>query len=358
MKNKTPLLRFLLLLQVFFCLLGTLTGCYREEEPLTVTVRELTWATSTPLPKAAEFVSDLPAGATVRYAEQYTFSAVGSYDLELIVTEESGRESRHAVKFNLVIDQTPPTIVGLVDRSVYLGGTVSYLNGVTVTDNCDGETSLAVDTSAVDLKTEGVYPVRYTATDAAGNQTTVRVSVSVYQNDITEEMLWEKLDPVIDQIITKSMTTEQKARAVHEYVYDHVNYVSTSDKSGWVRGAYEGLTTGRGDCYTYFALSKAFFERLDIENRDLQRIQSAVALVDERHFWNYINIGSSESPIWYHFDACRIKDQSYPWGCLMTDAQLAAFSADRVQNGVRNYFYAFDKELCPPSATTVLTPVN
>ncbi len=344
----------LLLVALFFT--GLFPACAREAEP--IRTRDLTWAVSTPLPEAEDFAVELPEGYRVRYAEDYTYSELREYRLELIVTDPEGREVRQKVKLELVLDKTPPTIHGLRDLLVSKGGSVSYLTGVSATDNCHGKVTLSVDTSEVDLRAEGVYPVRYTATDAAGNSTTVRMSVAVYRDNITEEMLWERLDPVINRIITKSMTVEEQARAVYEYVYYHIDYVSTSDKSSWVRAAYEGLRDGEGDCYTYFALSKAFFERLGIENRDVQRTQSAAAAVDERHFWNFVNIGSAQNPRWYHFDACRIRDNPAPWGCLMTDAQLAEYSAGKVQNGVSDYFYAYDRSSIPKSADTVITPIS
>ncbi len=323
-----------------------------------VEVRDLTWGASGPLPEAADFVVDLPDGYSARYAEEYTYSALGTYEIDIIISDALGFQTRKTVNLHLIVDKTPPVLHGLKDLLVTAGGSVSYLSGVTATDDCGGEISISVDTAEVDLKTVGVYPVYYTATDAAGNRTTVRMSVSVYREEITEEMLRQKLDAVIEEKHLNSLSREEQVREIYEYVYFKVSYAPTSDKSSWVRAAYEGITTGRGDCYTYFALSKAFFERLGIENRDVARMQSAVAQVDERHFWNFVNIGTSESPRWYHFDACPIKDNPYPWGCLMTDAQLAAYNAEKVKNGVSHYFYAYDKTTIPVSATETITRIN
>ncbi len=317
-----------------------------------VQFRNLTWAVSTTLPQAEEFVVNLPEGYSVRFAQKYTFNQIKEYTLELILTDERGKESTHTVKLNLIVDEEAPTVTGLKDLSVVLGRGVSYLSGVKATDNCDGAVTLTVDSSKVNLREVGVYPVYYTATDAAGNTVTYPLHVTVYEPQVTEEMLWAELDPVIDRIISNGMTTIQKIEAIYDYVYDNVAYVSTADKSDWVHAAYEGLTRHRGDCYTYFALSKAFFERLGIENMDLQRDATVVVLVNERHFWNLVNIGTAENPRWYHFDACHLKDLPKSWGLLMTDAQLAWYTEEKVSaNGVGNYFYAFDSTRYPATPT-------
>jgi hypothetical protein len=200
--------------------------------------------------------------------------------------------------------------------------------------------------------TEGVYPVTYTATDAAGNSSTVEISVYVSRERVTLDDLFAMLDPIIASRIPTSGSAEMQAREVYTYVYNHIDYDSYSDKSDWVRAAYEGLRTGKGDCYTYFALSKAFFERLGIQNMNIQRTSG---IVDERHYWNFINIGTADSPRWYHFDACRLSGIQHS-GCLLTDLQVDAYTRQRVdENGIKNYFYAYNRSDYPKSADQIIT---
>ena len=68
-----------------------------------------------------------------------------------------------------------------------------------------------------------------------------------------------------------------------------------SDKSDWKTGAYTGLTAGRGDCFTYYAVSRALLTALGIDNLAVERVGG-----ETRHFWNLVNCGDG----WYHFDAC------------------------------------------------------
>ena len=154
------------------------------------------------------------------------------------------------------------------------------------------------------------------------------------------------------------MNTQQKLRAIYDYVYDNIAYVSTSDKSSWVRAAYNGLVNRNGDCFTYFALAKAMMERVGIENMDIQRSPEVVAMVDERHYWSLVNIGTESTPQWYHFDACHLNDITRPWGFLMTDAQLLQYS-DRRENadGISGYFYAYNTAAYPQTATEIITHV-
>lgn len=332
-----------------------LPSCGETEAP-EIVIKDLVWPVSVALPTAEQFVASVPKGCTVTLAEKYDFSSLGSYLIDLILTDEKGREFTYTASLTLVHDTTPPTIEGLRDLVAYIGSGVSYLSGVRAVDECDAGATVTVDTKDVNLKEVGVYDVIYRAVDAAGNITEVRRTISVYEEEITLEMLNARLDPILADIINENMSKKQKLRAIYDYVYENVAYVSTSDKSSWVRAAYNGLTNRAGDCFTYFALSKALMERLGIENMDVERLPELANAVDERHYWNFVNIGTAAEPQWYHFDACRIKDISRPWGFLMTDDQLIEYSNSRSNaDGISGYFYAFDRAKYPASSTEIIT---
>lgn len=338
-------------------MLGAVFCACREDEPEasgSLQWRNLTWAVGAPLPEAKDFLQTIPEGYSVRFAEQYAFDALGDHSITVITTDPDGKEFRQSLRLTLIEDTQAPVIVGAKDLSVCVGDGISYRTGVSVSDNCDTPVTLTVDSSAVDSNQEGSYPVTYTATDGARNVTEITVTVYVYREAVTKEMLWGLIDPVIAQNIPTSGSRELKARAIYNYVYSNIAYSDTSDKNDWVRAAYEGQRTGKGDCFTYFALSKAFFERLGMDNMDIHRTEG---LVTERHYWNLVNIGSTEAPRWYHFDACRIRGESPSLGCLMTDAQLDAYSAQKTDaSGVSNYFYAYNRAAYPATDVTVITP--
>ena len=332
-----------------------LPSCKTAEAPELET-KHLVWPVAVPLPTAEQFVSGIPEGYTLTLAEKYNVSSLGTYSVPLLLTDTKGKTFSYTATLTLVNDITPPSIIGVHDLIAYIGRGVSYLSGVTATDDCDAGVTLVVDTKAVNLKAVGIYDVVYRATDAAGNVTEVACKLSVYEEEITEEMLNAVLDPILDSIITENMTVTQQLRAIYDYVYENISYSSTSDKSSWVRAAYNGLMNRNGDCFTYFALSKAMMERLGIQNMDVQRDSTIAAMVNERHYWSLVNIGSEDAPQWYHFDSCRINDLSRPWGFLMTDNQLIQYSEKREKDGISGYFYAYDKAGYPSTSTQIITP--
>lgn len=344
MKRKILILLSFMLCLMFFSSCG---GNDLEE----IEWQSLTWGVGAALPEASEFAVDLPQGITVSYAKEYSFSKTGMYQLDLIARDADGKELQVTVGFHLVIDSEKPTITGIGDLVTYVGEGISYKNCVSVRDNCGGKVVLEVDSTAVDLRKAGEYPVIYRATDAAGNVNTVTVTLYVYEERVTEAELYQLLDPIISQKISVGASKEQQVREVYFYVHNQIEYVSSSDKNGWVRAAYDGLRTGKGDCYTYYALSKAFFERLGIQNMGIQR---TVGIVDERHYWNYVNIGTESAPRWYHYDATRIRGATHD-GYLLTNAQLMTIHASRVdENGVGYYFYAYDATQYPEADTVVV----
>jgi len=333
-------------------LCAVLCACNQPMERSEIVFCEQTYAVGSKLPAAEDFLESLPKGWTVRFAQDYQFDSLGEYTLSLILTDPKGFESEHEVHFFLVLDEEPPRILGVSDRSALVGSGISYRSGVTVEDNCAGKVTLTVDSSQVDPKQVGEYPVYYIATDAAGNQTVVEARVYFYAEEIGEEALYAEIDRIIAQEIPKELSKEEQVRLVYEYVYSRTAYSESSNKSDWIAAAYDGLRTGAGDCFTYFALSKAFFVRLGIDNMDIQR---TTGIVDERHYWNLVNIGTKEEPRWYHYDATRLSGVQHS-GCLLTDLQVQAYTRQRVDKlGQGNYFYVYDTEHYPKSAEKIIT---
>lgn len=341
-----PVLAFLL-----FCLF---VSCAESAPDLTLIPRVGAVGVPESFPAPEDFFSSVPEGASVRFADGTNLSALGETKVTLILTTKAGKEYAYQSTFTLVWDNDPPLIAGVSDLSTGVGEGVAYRSGIVVTDDVDPAPVLSVDSSRVDLSRAGSYPVTYTATDFAGNKSSVTVTLHVYRELVTKEMVTNLLDKKLAPVIGVGMTTEEKVRVVYQFVYQSVAYENKSDKSDWVRAAYYGLTTGYGDCFTYFSLSKACFEYLGIENLDIQR---TVGLVPERHYWNLVNLGGGE---WYHFDACHLLDKQQPWGCLLTDAQLESYSKNRAyeDTGIKGYFYAFDGSAYPKRAEKIITEVH
>lgn len=235
---------------------------------------------------------------------------------------------------NLVKDTTPPVIIGAIDQTVYVGDTISYKKGVEVRDDMDEEVELEIDNSQVNLQKPGEYKTYYIATDASGNITKEEVKITVLEKDsnsVEEEELYTIVDGILDEIIEPSMTDRDKAWSIYQWVVHNISYSGRSDKSDWITGAHIGFTTGTGDCFTYFATTKALLTRADIDNIDVTRLGGKT-----KHYWHLVNCGDG----WYHLDTTPQKD--YLQAFMLTDEEVAEYTARSDHN-----YYTFDESLYP-----------
>lgn len=249
-------------------------------------------------------------------------------------------------------DTTPPIISGAVDLKIYIGESPAYRKNISLSDDSGEEVILSVDTSSVQLTEPGRYPVIYTATDSSGNQTSVIVYLTIEVYFPKEQELQSAIERVVSQIITANMNTEEKIRAVYKYVQNNIVFVDSSDKTNWKAEAYRALfVTNTGDCFSFFAASKAFFEYLGIENLDIQRPEAIAAQMQQTHYWSMVNISDDPSKeIWYHYDSCRLRAEYNHSGCLLTEVQINAY------NFVRENFYAYDSSKYPVVCDAIITP--
>jgi transglutaminase-like putative cysteine protease len=324
----------------------------RDRRAPVVTTRHVYYAKGVDTPDALDFIH------TISEADEYKayfegkvpdLTQIGDYDIVFRVEDASGNKTEELHSILTVVEDTEaPVFATVPELSAFVGEAIAYRKGLVVTDNCGGEVEVQVDSTAVDPNTPGDYPVSFTATDASGNTAWATTTIHIYENQITEEQLSEKIDGVIAQIITPGMSKEEQLRAVYTYVYDHIAYTSDSDKSDWIRAAYDALfVTGSGDCYNYFSAAIAFCRRLGIDYREIERTPGAA---DGTHFWIMVNIGDDEKPRWYHFDCTHLRATYSHSGCLLTDAQLRAF------NKFRAGFYAYDAASYPASEKIIITP--
>ncbi len=324
----------------------------RDRTDPVVTTRHVYYAKGVSTPDALDFIHTIVEADT--YTAYFTselpdMDAIGDYDVTFRVEDASGNRTEELHSILTVIEDTiAPVFSETPELSAYVGEAIAYRKGLVVKDNCGGEVAVEVDSSSVDPNTPGDYEVRFTATDASGNTSWATTTIHIYENRVTEEQLNERIDEVIASIITPDMDKEAQLRAVYRYVYDHIAYVPDSDKSDWVRAAYDGLfVAGSGDCYNYFAAAIAFCRRLGIDYREIQRTPGAA---EGTHYWILVNIGTAAEPRWYHFDCTHLRAAYTHSGCLLTDTQIRAF------NRFRSGFYAYDASAYPASAKVIITP--
>ena len=209
-------------------------------------------------------------------------------------------------------DTTPPVFKEYRSHLVYIGDTVSYRSGVILTDDSGEEPVLTIDSSKVNLKEAGEYPLTYTATDAAGNTAVCEVTVVVREReDVTQEMLDAKADEIIEELLGDSDRDIEALEKLFKWTKKNIHYVNYFEQKDDISAAWEGLMYERGDCYVYACASKELLTRSGFKN---DMIRTA------RHYWNLVDLGEG----WYHYDTCPRKDKPYffMWG----DEQLMEYS--------------------------------
>lgn len=295
------------------------------------------------LPEAADCVTNIvdKTNVTVSYKKEPDVSVEGEATAVILLKDEAGNETEVEVPVTVWKDETAPTIEGAKTIEVTVGGTVSYRQGITVTDDIDPEPSLSIDNSKVDLNKVGFYEVVYTATDASGNSSTVSAVVNVVEKDgdsgnITEAEVLELAKKVLERITNDSMTDREVAFAIYKWTNKNIGYVGTSDKSSWIKGAYQAFTKQSGDCYNYFAAAKAMYKVAGIDNIDVVKSDTS----HSSHYWSLINLGTG----WYHVD-CTPRKGDGDLFFMVTDEELLKYSK------AHGNTHIFDEDAYPARAT-------
>lgn len=293
------------------------------------------------LPKAEEFVKNIIdcSNVTVSYKEVPDVTIGGDVEVVVVLTDDRGNSTEIKSVIHVITDSEPPVISGAEDISIIVGESVSYRSGITVTDNEDENPTLTIDNSKVNLDEPGEYEVVYTATDAAGNSSSVTITLTVKKkpsNYVDEETVIEMARDILADITNESMSQMEVAFAIYRWTNRNIGYVNDSDKSSWVKGAYQAFTKKSGDCYNYFAAAKALFTAAGIENVDIVKSDTS----HSSHYWSLINLGDG----WYHVD-CTPRKGSGDLFFMVTDAELEAYSKNHSNSHI------FDTDAYPKRAT-------
>lgn len=221
-------------------------------------------------------------------------------------------------------DLEAPTLTGIHNFTVSQGDTISYMSGITATDDTDANPSITVDNSAVDLSRPGEYQIIYTATDASGKTTQEKATVTVMERQaglVDLDTIYAAADVKLDKIIRENATMEQQIHDIYAWARIYLSYGGHSDRTDWRQTAYVMLTEGKGDCYGYWAVTKLLFERLEIPNIDVQKVKNFTD--DTDHFWSLLSLDGGDT--WYHFDSTPRAGEGDDF-CLVTDAFIDAYS--------------------------------
>ena len=273
---------------------------------------------------------------TVTYAEVPALTVLGSNEVVLLLTDEFGNSSQVKAVVDVIPAKNGPNFSGLEELHVQVGSTISYKSGVSAVDAEDGELTFQVDPGNVDNKKIGTYTAYYTATDSDGHTLTVPRTVVI--QDKAEAAVEKYAADVIKKIITDDMTHDQQIYQIYLYTRKNIQFVGTSDKSSIAHAAYEGFTTGKGDCYTYYAINVVLLNMLGIENLEVTRVGGT-----SHHWWNLV---LHQDGKYYHVDSCPksiyLQGQTY---YKMTDSDLDDYTNNKQVAAHRPHYYTYDKTL-------------
>ena len=144
------------------------------------------------------------------------------------------------------------------------------------------------------------------------------------------------------ELATLRETDRRLIEAIYKWARYGFWYSGYSEKMDWKQAGYEMITTGYGDCFSFYGATKLMFERLRIPNIDVTRISNPYRTTS--HYWSMVSIDGGET--YYYFDSTPFAGVSYTF-ILATDADLDFFDSYIC----RGYF-ARDRSKLPATPTT------
>ena len=267
---------------------------------------------------------------TLSYLKEPDWNTCGYQGAAVLVKDGAGHS--FAQPFTVLVrkDREPPVLHGVKKLNAYLDEGVVYMNGVWAEDNADSDPAITVDTSKVNYRAAGTYSIVYTATDYSGNSVREKTEITLIQPKYTEEDVHKQAQNVLAKITTPEMTVTEKLQAIYHWGRTTVKYGRGVGHKDWRLAAVTGFKKKRGDCFVFYATSRALLEEIGVEYRSVERIGGQT-----RHYWLLVNVGTG----WYHFDTTY--QVHHKQDCfMMTDEQCQILPA----------FWRYDKSLQPPVA--------
>lgn len=293
------------------------------------------------LPEAASCITGIEdiTDVTVTWKDIPDYSQGGNYTAVALLTDGCGNETSVNVPFEVTKDDKAPSIVGALDMQAYIGDSVTYRDGVIVTDDYDENPELIIDTSDVDLQTEGEYEVVYTARDLSGNENSVTITLTVSEKPegyIEPEVVYEAAREILDEITEPGMTDEEVALQIVWWCRYNIRFILKTYSDSWTEAAYNAYVYRTGNCYSTVYAVKVLLDVAGIENMIIERYPYETAT----HFWNYVKLNGQ----WYHCDATWREGYDSYFFMYTTDELLNFW-----QGGWNGFQFAQDKY--PESAT-------
>ena len=297
-------------------------------------------------PKASDFLvsgEDI-TGFKARYAIEPDFQRTGETMVNIILEDAGGNITVLKAKLTIYDVNKVPVIRGVEDQNLYVGDSVSYRTGVTVTADDDEEPTLTIDNSQVNLDMPGTYPVSYTATDRFGRSSSVTATIRVSQKpeNYGDILHLEALaDETLSTLIADNMTDIEKLFQIFRFCRLNIPWIRTGSHENETEQATRGLEGNSGDCFTHAVACRALLDRAGY----------VCTLIEKKtdtgtHYWLMVYLDGN----WYHMDPSPIYMANFN-AFLATDAQLKEW-ADKW----RPHLYELDQN--PYPATPMVSPAE
>ena len=295
--------------------LAPVTGTFYTKHPLS--------------PEALVSAADVDE-VSLTYVAEPDWNSAGEQSFRVRAADPSGNESVIDLSLTLLTDNIAPKLYGVVDRTCYVGEPVLYFREAYAEDDVDGPLEPQVDSEVIPSQ-PGSYAVTYTVADLSGTTVSMSCTYTLVTPTTSEDELDELVEAALKKIIKPNMVKAEQLKAVFDYVQKRIRYTGTSDKTDWRKEAVRGLSKRKGDCFTYYSVTRALLDKLEIPYMSVSRLGGA-----SDHYWLIVNIGTG----WYHFDT------------LINNSGIKCFMWNEQQAKLRStYYYRFAEEEYPPIAT-------
>ena len=277
----------------------------------------------------------------VKFIEEPDVLAHKDQIVQIEIADIYGNSFEVASALTILLNQDPPKIEGVETIASMVGDPIMYRQGITAHDDFGRPLEVEVDSSGVDQYSEGIYTVKFKATDFTGLSTVEEAQVHVVAVDL--DYVNERIDEVLGTILNDEMTQLEQVHAIFMWVRQNVTIASTrGGPASSYEGAYRALQDRRGNCYIFYSISEVMLTRAGIPNMLIERIPGTPT----NHRWNLIN---PDNLGWHHYDSYPSRVGSWLQMAFFTDHQARVFTqmlANHEERPMSNY-YTYNPELYP-----------
>ena len=312
-------------------------------------------------------------GTKVKLVEGFDPMQIGQQEITVTFTDNNQKKEMQAKTKVLVADTKKPIITLEKDHLEIIEGEKLDLYSMVkkVTDEIDGKLTYVkkkakngewcIEDKGVNTNQTGEYTVEVIAVDNNGNETKKTINVTIKEKPVikvekpeTQELLEQEqnqetvntevetkpqqnesnkpekdenqtvatvvlnnqslqkqTEQILSSILTEDMNDTQRLYAIYKWVEGNIYYDGNFTKADWETMADTALKRRRGNCYAFYAASRALLTAAGYQS-DLASFPA------EAHVWNRVYLNGA----WYHFDTTT------GWGgdrFLLTDDELRAY---------------------------------